>query len=79
MKYWSYTVWRQDDTYIHNQIKTMGNERLWPLVSDLSREATEKAKPEVHHGEGKILVEKVAEKAAHSQIRPATVHQQQPL
>lgn len=30
-------------------------------------------------GEGKVLVEEVPEEAAHTQVGPTTVHQQQPL
>lgn len=33
----------------------------------------------MHHGEGKILVEEIAEKTAHAQVGPAAVNQQQPL
>lgn len=51
----------------------------WPLLSDLSREATKEAEPEVHHGEGKILVEEVAEETAHAQVGPAAVNQQEAL
>lgn len=47
--------------------------------SDLGRETTEEAKPEVHHGEGKVLVEEVAEETAHAQVGPAAVDQQQAL
>lgn len=32
----------------------------------LCREATEKPEPEVHHGEGKVLVEEIAEETAHA-------------
>lgn len=46
-----------------------------PQTPDLGREATEEAEPEVHHGEGKILVKEVAEESAHAQIGPATVNQ----
>lgn len=45
----------------------------------LRGEATEEAKPEVHHGEGKVLVEEVAEETAHAQVGPAPVHQQEAL
>lgn len=51
----------------------------WRLLSDLCREATEEAEPEVHHGEGKVLVEEVAEETAHAQVGPAAVHQQEAL
>ena len=51
----------------------------WALLSDLSREAAEEAEPEVHHGEGKVLVEEVAEETAHAQVGPAAVHQQEAL
>lgn len=40
----------------------------------LCRETTEEAKPEVHHGEGKVLVEEIAEETTHSQVGPAAVH-----
>lgn len=33
----------------------------------------------MHHGEGKVLVEEVAEETAHAQVGPATVHQQEAL
>lgn len=46
---------------------------------DLCRKPTEEAKPEVHHGEGKVLVEEVAEESAHAQVRPAAVYQQEAL
>lgn len=45
----------------------------------LCREATEEAKPEVHHGEGKVLVEEIAEETTHSQVGPAAVHEQEAL
>ena len=41
----------------------------------LRREAAEEAEPEVHHGEGEVLVEEVAKKTAHAQVGPAAVHQ----
>lgn len=52
---------------------------LQPQPSDLSREAAEEAKPEVHHGEGKVLVKEVAEEAAHAQVGPAAMNQQKAL
>lgn len=48
-------------------------------TSDLGREAAEETEPEVHHGEGKVLVKEVAEEATHAQVRPAAVHQQETL
>ena len=43
----------------------------------LSRESAEEGIPEVTQGEGKVFVEEVTEELAHSQVGPATVHQQQ--
>lgn len=48
-------------------------------MAHLGREATEEAEPKVHHGEGKVLVEEVAEEFAHAQVRPAPVDQQETL
>lgn len=45
----------------------------------LCREATEEAEPEVHHGEGKVLVEEVAQEVTHAEVGPAAVHQEEPL
>lgn len=33
----------------------------------------------MHHGEGKVLVEEVAEEATHAEVGPASVDQQQAL
>lgn len=33
----------------------------------------------MHHGEGKVLVEEVAEEAAHAEVGPATMDQQEAL
>lgn len=33
----------------------------------------------MHHGEGKVLVEEVAEETAHAQVGPAAVDQQEAL
>lgn len=50
-----------------------------PQISNLGRESTEEAEPEVHHGESKVFVEEVAEETAHAQVGPAAVHQQKAL
>ena len=45
----------------------------------LSRKSTEKRKPKMTQGEGEVLVEEVPEEFTHTEVRPATVNQQQPL
>lgn len=58
---------------------TLPHVGLCNVSSDLGRESTKEAKPEVHHGEGEVLVEEVAEEAAHAQVGPAAVDQQEAL
>lgn len=48
-------------------------------LSHLSREAAEKSIPEMNQREGEILVEKVSEKLAHTEIGPAAVYQEEAL
>ena len=47
--------------------------------TNLSGEAAEEGVPEVAEREGEVLVEEVPEELAHAQVRPAPVHEQQPL
>lgn len=49
------------------------------LASHLGAVSTKEGEPEVAKREGKVLVEEVSEELAHPVVRPATVHQQQPL
>lgn len=53
-----------------------------PLPSQpahLSSESAEEGKQKLAEGEGKVLVEEVAEEDGHPVVRPASVHQQQTL
>ena len=49
------------------------------MCADLSSEATKPCKKELGEGEGKVLVEEVAEEGYHAVVGPASVHQQQTL
>ena len=49
------------------------------MCADLSSEATKPGKEELGEGEGKVLVEEVAEEGDHAVVGPAPVHQQQTL
>lgn len=55
------------------------NQHHYPLLSHLCRKAAEEGVPEVDKGEGKVLVEEVAQELAHAQVGPAAVHQQEAL
>ena len=83
MKYWSYTVCKKDKRrqHEHHDHNPPTSKKCKDVLKDLylCREATEEAEPEVHHGEGKVLVEEVAEEAAHAQVGPAAMHQQEAL
>ena len=46
------------------------------VLTHLSGESTEEGKEELAEGEGKVLVEEIAEEGGHSVVGPAAVHQQ---
>lgn len=54
---------------------------MYTTVCDtyLCRESTEEAIPEVHQGEGEVLVEKVVEELAHADVGPPAMDQQEAL
>lgn len=49
------------------------------MLPYLRRVAIEEGVPEVHQGEGKVLIEEVAEELAHPDVGPAPMYQQQSL
>ena len=49
------------------------------VIHTLSRESAIHGEPELHEGEGEVLVEEVAQEERHPMVRPVAVQQQKPL
>jgi hypothetical protein len=49
------------------------------LFTNLGRETTEESKPEMHKCKCKILIEKIAQEFAHSEIGPPPMNKEKPL